>query len=190
MPAATIITDVARLLLQLRWGGPGRQAEQLAGRSRSRLPPFGRRYAKPPAAALLTGQVARELASTLKRLRLVRSFHLPWPGRPVAASQLITVLQGRGRFTALANRLGLGFVVSRQLYEAWADFSQRAHADSRFLGSGHVDQIGAKIGTRTSMTKVQPLNRFGGYHLLWSKYAIGAPRRTEQSIALRVRREH
>jgi len=38
------------------------EAEQLAGRSRSRLPPFGRRYAKPPAAALLTGQVARELA--------------------------------------------------------------------------------------------------------------------------------
>ena len=35
--------------------------------------PSGGANAKPPAAALLTGQVARELASTLKRLRLVRS---------------------------------------------------------------------------------------------------------------------
>lgn len=111
------------------------EAEQLAGRSRSRLPPFGRRYAKPPAAALLTGQVARELASTLKRLRLVRSFHLPWPRRASCCTQFITALR-ESRFTAL------------RLYQAWALTSpSRQHAGSRFLGSGHVDQIGAKIGT-------------------------------------------
>lgn len=69
------------------------EREQLAGRSRSRLPPSGRRYAKPPAAALLTGQVARELASTLKRLRLVRSSHLPWPWRAGCCTQVITVLR-------------------------------------------------------------------------------------------------
>ncbi len=56
------------------------------------------RYAKPPVAALLTGQVARELASTLKRLRLVRSLHLLWPwragccmagsGRPITARKM------------------------------------------------------------------------------------------------------
>jgi hypothetical protein len=39
------------------------QNEPLAGGSRSRFPPFERRYAKPPAAALLTGQAVRELAS-------------------------------------------------------------------------------------------------------------------------------
>lgn len=36
--------------------------------------PSGGAHANPPAAALLTGQAARERASALKRLRLVRSF--------------------------------------------------------------------------------------------------------------------
>lgn len=48
------------------------QNEPLAGGSRSRFPPFGRRYAKPPAAALLTGQA---VANWLRlRLRPVCSF--------------------------------------------------------------------------------------------------------------------
>lgn len=110
------------------------EAEQLAGRSRSRLPPFGRRYAKPPAAALLTGQVARELASTLKRLRLVRSFHLPWPRRASCCTQFITALR-ESRFTALANGLELGFVVPRQALSGMGvDFSEPA--TRRFSISG------------------------------------------------------
>lgn len=104
------------------------ETEQLAGRSRSRLPPFGRRYAKPPAAALLTGQVARELASTLTRLRLVRSSHLPWPWR---ASCRIPghhgATGGGASLTALANGLELGFVVPRQALSGMGgDFSEPA----------------------------------------------------------------
>lgn len=145
------------------------ETEQLAGRSRSRLPPFGRRYAKPPAAALLTGQVARELASTLTRLRLVRSSHLPWPLR---ASCRIPghhgAAGGGASLTALANGLELGFVVPRQAHQAWAVTSpSRQHAGSRFPGCCQVVLIGAKIGTRTSITEVQPPNWFGGHHLLW-----------------------
>ena len=121
MPAATNITDVARLLLQPRRRVDlGRQAEQRAGRTRSRLLPFGRRYAKPPAAALLTGQVARELASTLTRLRLVRSFHLPWTWR---ASCCIAVHHGTaGEGQVHCSQKGWGSVSSfrARLYEARA----------------------------------------------------------------------
>ncbi len=193
MPAAMIITDVARLLVQPRRGVDlGRQAEQLAGRSRSRLPPSGRRYAKPPAAALLTGQVARELASTLTRLRLVRSSHLPWPWR---ASCRIpghhSAAGGGASLTALANGLELGLVVPRQALSGMGgDFSREQHAGSRFPGSGHVDQIGPKIGTRTSITEVQSPNWFGGHHLLWVKVSDRCSRGAEQSISFSGSREH
>lgn len=121
MSAATIITDVARLLVQPRRRVDlGRQAEQLAGRSRSRLPPFGRRYAKPPAAALLTGQVARELASTLERLRLVRSFlAMALAGRLLHRSSSRCCGGGAG---SLLSQTGWGSVswFRARLYEAWA----------------------------------------------------------------------
>lgn len=158
------------------------ETEQLAGRSRSRLPPFGRRYAKPPAAALLTGQVARELASTLKRLRLVRSSHLPWPWRATRRSS-----RRCGRAGSLLSQTGWSSVSSfrARLYQAWAVTSpSRQHAGSRFLApprrgcqdwGPHFDNGGAiaQMG-------------FAGHHLYGLKYAVG----TEQSIPLRGRREH
>lgn len=117
--------------------------------------PPGGANAKPPAAALLTGQVARELASTLKRLRLVRSFHWPWPCRASCCTQVITALR-ESRFTALANGLELGFVVPRQALSGMGgDFSEPATRRFSISWLRHVDQIGAKMGTRTSITEVQ-----------------------------------
>jgi hypothetical protein len=71
-------------------------------------------YAKPPAAALLTGKVARELASTLKRLRLVRSFSLGMALAGPLLHRSSSRCCGEGRFTAIANRLEVGFVIPRQ----------------------------------------------------------------------------
>lgn len=166
------------------------ETEQLAGRSRSRLPPSGRRYAKPPAAALLTGQVARELASTLKRLRLVRSCHLPWPWR----SCCIAVHHGTaGEGQVHCSQTGWGLVLSfrARFYEAWAVTSPASNTQV-------LDFLAPATSIR-SVTRLRPAfrsrrcNHQIGSEAITSyglKYVIGAPGRTEQSIPLLGRREH